>query len=219
MSVNSIARSEDLDWSEDLSGGRLSITPIESRDAIGRLEDYPDEFEGQTIISGNISYEQKGRKGFTVSKTGTYQYRMGSGLFLLNIKGYNPTPEAVFEEINKQSSSENGVHQFKDFSRQSLWKFFSNASQIQEISLLGHPEAESLIDLSKLDELEEEELDQIAKRYPVKLAKLAFEDPDTSEVIILKYRDGSFELPGASEEGVEYVIQLFERDVVASSSR
>lgn len=217
MSVNSIARSEDLDWSKDLSGDRLSITSIESRDAIGRLENYPSEFEGQTILSGAISYEQKGRKGFTLSKTGRYEYRVKSGLFLLSIKGRNPTPEAVFEEINKQSDSKNGVRRFKDFSRQSLWKFFSNASQIQEISLLGHPDAESIIDLSNLQEMDDEKLKQIAKKYPIKQAKLAFEDPNTGEIIILKYRDGSFDLPQASREGVEYVIQLFERDVVASS--
>ena len=224
MSISSIARSSGLErvWSEGLTGGRVTVKTVSRRQVDTELEDGTYPFPNQEILYGEFEYKQPGRRGFNPTKTGEYQYRTESGLFLFRIPGQNPDPEQVLSELNKSQETEHQITRFRDFSRQSLWRFFSNANQFQSIQILGHSEdSESLIDSIRLQgggTLDNSYLKELSQKYPVSSAKVTFSTPTSETPVIVKYRQGAFEMPGASESESEYVIQLFERDVVAPNS-
>jgi hypothetical protein len=208
MSV-SIGRAEELDdyWSTELTlnSSDISIKSAEVEHRMTQCDDYP--YQNQKIITGVISHLSETRHGDITPVDGRYEYRSASGLFLLNSPpaGWPPSEE-VFSALNDYLSDHAKIESVGPLDRVSLWEFFASADDIQEITYRGpageHSEQEEVPDIS-LDEL-----------YSTVLISADVSFKNNGEVATVHYDRGHIQIPRVSKELREYVLQLFERDVV-----
>jgi hypothetical protein len=227
MSISGIGKAEDLEkyWSPELSKKteRLEISSVNRRHATPVIEEYP--YPQQIILSGEFVYHQKGRKGFSPTVNGTYEYRSASGIFLLQVQQNNMDVKKIFEEINSATSEITEIRQITAINRRSLWNFFDEADQVVNAKIRGKKGERSLrSEIRETSESDSEsseigtyELRENLKEYLLVSAKAKFTSPESEEPFIIKYNKGRFEIPIEPEDGVEYVIQLLERDVISEN--
>lgn len=216
MSTNGIGRADDLEkyWSPALSEetDRLEIESKKESHADPVIEDYP--FSQQLIISGDFSYNQPGRRGYSPKANGTYEYRTASGLFLVNIRQQNPESEKVFEEINSAISESARVKPIKSVDKESLWEFFQEADQIVDAEFSGPEGRLNLREYLQSQNNSEGESENDLKDYLLLSVKASYTPPGADSPVIVNYDRGKFQIPKIEQDGSEYVIQLLEKHLL-----
>lgn len=187
-----------------LNSDQLSVRSLEKRVADNICMDYP--YQGQSIYSGTLIYDERSEFGRARDIEIKYEYRTESGLFILQSDVDFPTDE-VINEIN--STSNNSFHVYRTLSpdRESLWDFISNSERVIEVSFLHSSEGE--IDAA---EISGESLPDVAMDLPIESATAVYKHDD--QQILVRYTGGSIRIDAPSMEASEYIIQLFERDVL-----
>jgi hypothetical protein len=189
-----------------LETAQITINSIRERHASPFCEDYP--FEDQPIYSGNLVYHEESEFGGSRDIECTYQYRTGSGLFVLQSEVDLPL-ERVIQEIN--SVAPDNFHIYRNLSpkRESLWEFISSSDRVIEISFLNE-----LGEEADVEEFEDMDLAEVANNYPIDTATAVYEH--NGRQILVRYTGGSIVVDTDDPDANEYIIQLFERDVIQS---
>jgi hypothetical protein len=210
MSSTSLGRIENagqywLAVSDERLSDRIQITDTETISKKGVITDYP--FEGQKVRTGKLIYQmKKWKEPDTVPTFADFQYRTQSGLFIIIPGRSNPSPDKLVREINDLMSEDSKISPIRPLPRTGLFDFISNADQISEIVFVGPEGVRRWSELQNLDTIDK-------KKYSIRSAELVF-DHDGRQIIV-DYSGGTLNIPQATENGREYIIQRFERDVLS----
>jgi hypothetical protein len=195
------------DLSPESETEQLRLAPPDPSTVEVMVDDYP--FPDQTIFEGNFRYE-RGRVGTDVA-TGTYQIRSGSGLLILRKESGRIHPDDVATAISDEVDGDIEIHDSIILNREGLWIFIDSADTKMEIEVLT-----PIGEVRGLDELQEEEelsYEDVFGDYPVNHARIFF-SPNDGESIEVVYANDTLSIGSSSDNAHEYVIQLFERDVI-----
>ncbi|WP_222915038.1 hypothetical protein [Natrinema sp. SYSU A 869] len=251
MSTSRLGQSENLEkfWSEQLldqPNAKIHINSV-SKDTIRsfpEVEEYP--YEGQIKLFGSLEYEIPGRGDNSFIRSGNYEYRSASGLFLLNSQTDRPRPSEVFSEINQLVSNSAEIEDYLSLNREDLWRFLEDANSIEKLVVRG-PKGE--YDATLLAEILQREnpkkelaqaelthkekqslnavLDQIS--IPDEFDNIHDLDIDWYDTVIdqieatycydgyfstIIFKRGSIKIDAETDNSREYLLQLFEREVV-----
>lgn len=195
------------DLSPESETEQLRLSPPDPSTVEVMVDDY--SFPDQTIFEGNFRYE-RGRVGTDVA-TGTYQIRSGSGLLILRKESGRIHPDDVATAISDEVDGDIEIHDSIILNREGLWRFIDSADTKMEIEVLT-----PIGEVRGLDELQEEEelsYEDVFGDYPVNHARIFF-SPNDGESIEVVYANDTLSIGSSSDDAHEYVIQLFERDVI-----
>lgn len=224
MSISGIGRADDLEkyWSPELTENtdRLEIDTVEKSHVEAKVDGYP--YSNQVVLSGEFTYHQPGRRGYSPTANGQYEYRAASGLFLLNIQQANMDAEKVFKEINSAIAESAEVRPIKAVDRQSLWSFFKEADEIIDAEIQSAKGGNTLRNLIKSkftqptnqSEKGIHEFEGDLSEYLLTSIKAKFATPEAEHPFIVKYNKGRFTIPAEPEAGAEYIVQLLEREIL-----
>jgi len=138
----------------------------------------------------------------------SYQYRTGSGLFVLKSEVDLPL-ERVIQEINSVASEQFHIYRNLSPKRESLWGFISSSDRVIEVSFLN--ERGERVEAAEFKNME---LAEVANNYPIDTATAVYEHD--GQQILVRYTGGSIVIDTDNPDANEYIIQLFERDVIQS---
>lgn len=210
--VDSVRQVTVEDYRGDLSPesetDQLRLSAPERSTVEVLVNDYP--FPEQTIFKGSFQYE-RGRVG-TDSATGTYQIRSGSGLLILRKESGRIHPDDVVNAIGDEVNGDIKIHDSIISNREGLWRFIDSADTRMELEVLT-PIGET----RRLEELQDEEglsYIDVYGDYPIQHARIFF-TPDESESIEVVYANDTLSIGSSSDEAHEYILQLFEREVIS----
>ena len=185
----------------------ISIDSIEKKSASPLCNNYP--FQDQPVYYGNLIYHERSEFGGSRDIKCEYQYRTGSGLFALQSE-VDTVLEQVIEKINSVASDEFHIYRNLSPRRGVLWNFISNSNRVIEISFLNEKGQET-----QADEFNNIELAEIASNYPIDTATAVYKHGNKE--ILVRYTGGSIVVDTDDPEANEYIIQLFERDVIQNT--
>lgn len=188
-----------------LGDAQITINSIHERLATPLCENYP--FKDQPIYFGDLVYHEKSEFGNSRDIECNYQYRTDSGLFVLRSEVDLPL-ERVVQKINSVAPDEFHIYRNLSPKRESLWKFITKSSnRVIEISFLNERGEET-----EAEEFKNMELAEVANNYPIDTATAVYEH--NGQQILVRYTGGSLVVDTDDSDANEYIIQLFERDVI-----
>jgi hypothetical protein len=190
---------------------QLTLSAPEESTVEIRVENYP--YDEPLVFKGNFRYE-RGRVG-TDTARGTYQIRSHSGLLVIRKESGSIHPDDVTDAISNAVNGDIEIHDTIILNREGLWSFVDSANKRMEIEVLT-PMGE-VRSLSELQEEEGLEYENVSYSYPIESARVFFKPPNTDVSIEVEYANDTLSVGAADDEAHEYVIQLFERDVIDGS--
>lgn len=212
MSSSSIRRTKLPDYEgspellEQLSNGGISVKDFHHKSVSPLCENYP--FGSQTVYRGELSYEEESMWDTGRTIPIDFEYRTESEMFILNFDVDIPSVDDIIKRLNTAAPNGVRIHQNLTVNRQSLWKFLQGADKIIDISIINDHGEEV-----PFDELETTSKSEIIGSHPVEEATVTFSYGD--EQILAHYESGSLNINSDWEQATEYIVQLFERDVIA----
>lgn len=111
------------------------------------VEDYP--YSGQGRIQGSFEY-QKPTYDDSYAPKGSFEYRCGSGLFLISTDATRPSHEEVLSNINEKLSRDAEIKHAISVSREGLWQLFDHAESIDPLLVVGREGKYDLNDLLRV---------------------------------------------------------------------
>lgn len=209
MGVSNLRRSNRVDnnWERLLSSletPNISIQSIEEQEVQAKCDDYP--FESQSIFRGGMLYRERSEITEGRDIEIDYEYRTESGLLVIKSQIDLPI-EAIIKEINSVAPKKFHIYRSITPSRENLWKFISSSDRVLEITFLNEEGRETPV-----DEFEGFELSEIVDKYPINTATAVYEYEGRQ--VLVRYTGGSIVVDTEDSEANEYIIQLFERDII-----
>lgn len=212
MSSSSIRRTrlpdsnESPELLEQLSNGGISVEAFDNKPVSVLCEDYP--FDGQTIYYGDLIYDEESKWGTGRTIQIHFEYRSKSEMFILNFDVDVPSVKDIISHLNNSAPSGVRISRNLTVNREALWQFLKGSDKVIDISVLDdHGEEVSF------DKLEDVTREGAIGSYPVEDATVVFSHSD--EQIVVQYNSGSLNVNSDWEHATEYIVQLFERDVIA----
>lgn len=191
----------------NITGERVSIISLETDSISSLVEDYP--FSNQSIFFGEFEYSQEEHPfdpEVTRTVRGKFSYRTESGLFMLRSYTDNPSPSEIVRELNSELPRGIKINIGLNLSRSQIWRFIEFADKKLNIQVLFKGET------VEYEEVSENPSARRLKDHLVSKAKLIFEYQ--GERIHVLYLGDSMSISGRSDKGREYVLQLFEKEVL-----
>ncbi|WP_157884803.1 hypothetical protein [Halorubrum aethiopicum] len=194
----------------DLSTNGFSLSDVDERTVSGLCDEYP--FDGQSAYSGVIKYSEDAMWGGGRDVKLEFEFRDQSNLFILDTEVDLPSVESVIKKLNALSADDVKIYRSLTVHRDRLWNFLNNADKIIELTLISDQGTEI-----SFEELRPEPYDTELEieQYPIESATVVFSYE--GEQILTRYTDGTLSVHSDVSEATEYLIQLFERDVIAES--
>jgi hypothetical protein len=192
----------------------LCLYSVETIPVEPQVDGYP--FSDQSIFKGDFSYKKKTVLGVDKAK-GTFQIRMGSGIFILRKESGSANTNKLLEAFNNAVNGQFEIHDTNILSRPGLWRFIQSAEGPVDVTVL-HPTG----DEKTLDELREEGEENLTitdladREYPIVSADVIFR-PSKEESVHVQYDRSSLSISAPTEDAHEYFVQKFERDVIGPS--
>ena len=194
----------------DLSTNGFSLSDVDERTVGGLCGEYP--FDGQSAYSGVIEYSEDAMWGSGRNVELEFEFRDQSNLFILDTEVDLPSVESVIQKLNALSSDDVKIYRSLTVHRERLWEFLQNADKIIDLTLIGDQGTE--VSFEELGSgLNDPKLE--LEQYPIESATVVFSYK--GEQILTRYTDGTLSVHSDVSEGREYLVQLFERDVIAES--
>lgn len=190
---------------ESLSTDQLNVTNIEERTAPSLCEDY--SFDGQTVYSGDLHYQEQGVLGGGRELTLGIEFRAESEMLLLESEVDIPSLDTILDHLNQAAPNGVCVYHNLTVNREALWDFLRGADQIIELSVLSNEGEEQ-----QLNEFDSEQKQEIIGRAPIEAATVSFHTD--SHQILVHYNAGRLTVNSDWKDATEYAIQRFERDVI-----
>lgn len=191
----------------------IGLSPVEI--LLQDEDKYP--YPSQEIVKGRFEFEHEDYLGKSTAK-GTFELRTESQLFILGKEAGSASIDDITarmdEALDAVVDSEVEIHAQLHSNVEDLWGFILNSSWGREIKVLGNAGEIKPVE-ALLDDEDNEQIEDIAGRYPVVEADLVFEVPWGGAVNVL-YDNGHLEISTDDPDAHEFVIQLFERDVISS---
>lgn len=217
----SIDRVQQVDIQEGWSGtpkesGEAEIvisdqretTPAEIMGDEGTVSGYP--LGDQTVIIGSFDYEQTTRLG-TKKATGSFQIRTGSSLFIIRQETGQADFMSITKALDRRLDGNLEVHEKLLPSREGLWKFIDAADSRLELEvLMPYGEVKTLFEVQEEDNIPYTDL---MGQYPVEKATLIFKTRDDRRTEV-RYQQNSLSISADDDKDYEFMIELFERDVI-----
>lgn len=194
----------------DLSTNRFSLSDVDERTVDALCDGY--SFDGQSAYSGLIRYTEDALWGGGRDIELEFEFRDQSNLFILDTEVDLPSVESVIEKLNAYSSEDVKICRSLTVHRERLWNFLNNADKIIEFNLIDDHGTE--VTFEELDSGRHGTPLEV-EQYPIESATVVFSYE--GEQILTRYTNGSLSVHSDLSEATEYLVQLFERDVIAES--
>ncbi|WP_147302000.1 hypothetical protein [Haloferax sp. Atlit-4N] len=223
MSTRDLAKAKNLEkyWRPESSGfgtPRIHIDSINEKRPEANCEKYP--YEGQLVLYGDYTFTEEGRHGREITTEGSYEYRSGSGLFLIKNEQSKPTQREIISEINQIVGDDGKISPIKSIQRHHLWNFFKSADEFNQVSLRTDEGKKTVSDILMSGDIgESSTVESHLENHLIESARVMFDPPSNVDPVVVKYNRGQLEIPDEPPEALEYVVQLFERDVIHPSSQ
>lgn len=210
--VDSVRQVTVQDYWEDFSPEslteQLTLSAPERIPVNVQVDEFP--YDEAFVFQGDFRYE-RGRVG-TDTATGTYQVRVHSGLLIIRKETGTIHPDDIMEAISEAVNGDIEVHDSIILNREGLWKFLDSADDRMNIEVLSPiGEVKSIQELNEEEELTYED---VKYKYPIKSARVFFCPSESTAPIEVEYANDTLSVGDADDEAHEYIIQLFERDVI-----
>jgi hypothetical protein len=187
------------------SRGQVSIESVDSRTIDPMIDPYP--FPNQKIVYGRLSYEEESE--YTSGRTIPidFEFRTGSNLFLTEVQTDVASIDSITTQFVEATSDALKIYRNLHAPEDALWDFLMTADRVLEISVLDDGEE------TRYDEIEGVDRADVVGQYSIEKAAVGF--VEQGHEIFVKYRDGSLQVETEWEHGREYIIQIFEREVLS----
>lgn len=186
------------------SEGQLAIKSANSNPVEPIIDRYP--FENQEIITGELSYEEESE--ITIGRTIhiDYELRTGSNLFLIEFNTDIDSINPIIDQLVGVTSDAVTIYRNLHAPEDALWDFLMAADRVLQLKVLdGGKEI-------PYDEVEGVDTADVIGEYAIENAAVGF--VKNNKEIYVEYRDGSLQVETDWDEGREYIIQTFEREVL-----
>ena len=169
------------------------------------VEEYP--FPEQDLIVGRLSYEEE--SAYTAGRTipVDFEYRAESNLFLTEVQTDVSSIDSIITQFGRATSDALQVYRNLHAAEDALWDFLMSADRILEITVLDDGKE------VPYDEVEDCSIEEVVGEYAIESASVGYSERGND--IFVKYHGGGLQVETNWEDGREYVIQLFEREVLA----
>ena len=209
MAVNNLHQTKSANEIPDFLSGlttrEVYINGIDSETVETECPNYP--FEGQIRYSGTISYNEKPEFGKGRELEFEFQARSQSGLLIIRSE-VDASLENILGQVNEATEPDFRIYRRLSPQRKSLWRFIQEADSVIEVTVINEQGEE--VTLEEIDE----DRDKVIGDYPIEDAIISYKYEN--ENILIKYTSGSLQIDANGSDATEYIIQLFERDVIYS---
>lgn len=190
-----------------LESGTVQIVFHEPEDIIPRVPNYP--YNNSKIIDGTLTYTPDRLISGMPDDGDEFEISYRTGSNLLTIQGLGDE-QRLREVISETSRSIDSISLRRiPYDRKSLSSFIFAGEYQPSITVRDYRDGE-LVEYEEMEGMSQEELVQ---EFRITDASVVFEH--NNEEIHVIYRDDELSfVDGISEEGREYVIQLFEKYVI-----
>ncbi|TKX52471.1 hypothetical protein EXE43_17435 [Halorubrum sp. SS5] len=195
-----------------MSNGQLEITSFDAIDVDPLIEEYP--FDDQRILKAQFKYVKKNPFDESIERTysGEITYRSGSQIVLVSTKSDTPSAGEIVRKLEQILPGDLEIFPGLFPSRQAIWDFIKRADDILEVEVFYKNE------LQPYDEIEGLDVSEVVDEYIVERADLIFRR--NGQEILVTYTDESLNIQAEDTKSgdvndVEYITQLFEREVIA----
>lgn len=193
-----------------LSHERITLSSISDQSVEPMVGAYP--FTEQHILTGTIDYEEEydDNRDPRVTRTvqGTFEFRTESQMFILKMDTDVPKPETVIQDLNTAFSRQIHIYRNLFVTPEYLWDFFENADEVLDITVLIDGEEQPY------DEIEDVAVEEVVGDYSIESARVVYRY--NRDAVHVNYTNGSLSIRNTQDEANEYVIQLFEKHVLAA---
>jgi len=136
-----------------------------------------------------------------------FEYRDGSNLFILelntDVSSIDRIINTIVDVFPRQFTIYRNLHASEDL----LWEFFEQADSIIEIQVLDDGQE---VPYQELNEIQPTD---VIGNYAIERAEVGFVVEDHQ--IVVRYQQRDLQIKTDWEDGREYILQLFEREVLA----
>lgn len=212
MAVSNLHRATNGNghWEEltsKFSAENLSIESISSRRVEPLCENYPFE---QTVYTGDLRYQEKSEITPGREIDIDFEYRPGSNLLIIELDQDVQSVQRIAKKIADGIPGTLNVYRNLHAPEDSLWEFLIQADRIIEINVLEDGEEKPYDQTEATDPME------VIGSYPIENARVAYSFG--GENIVVEYCQGTLQINSDQTQAREYIIQLFEREVLADIS-
>lgn len=191
----------------DVDNDQIEIISVSKKTAKALCDDYPHD--GQDIFEGTLVFREESKFGRGRELRFEYEFRSGSEIFIIN-SDVDVSIDDILFNLNSQTPSNFEIYRSITPNREKLWEFVKSADQLVDLTVIN----------SDGEEIESDNIKEKGRpieEYPIEDATLSFNYKGKS--ILTKYTSGSVNVRAESSEEREYIIQLFERDVLDTPVR
>ncbi len=209
MSVTNLRRagsldSRTLDSIAEGSHEQLTIRSVDQIDWTPIVENHP--YPDQTIVRTIATYHEPSSYTSGRDIEIEFEIRAGSELVLFEYQTDLSTTEPVTNSFRQAAGNNLQIYHSLHAPEDALWEFLSNSNRVINISVLDEGQEVTYT------EVEETEPEDVVGEYAIASAEVVFEYEGNQ--MLVSYNDGSLQVESDWSLGREYVIQLFERDVM-----
>ncbi|WP_227380867.1 hypothetical protein [Haladaptatus halobius] len=189
------------------SGAQLSIQSLIFEGVEPLVEDYP--FSDQQIIRGSFLYDEPSEYTSGREIDVDFEYRSGSQLFILELDTDVRSLDSVVQSLTEAIPQEFIIYRNLHAPEDALWSFLEHADRILEIDILDEGQE------VPYDEVEGVPREEVIGNFAIEKAEVGFNVEEHS--IMVRYQGGDLQINSDWEYGREYIIQIFEREVLADA--
>jgi len=187
----------------EFSSANLEVKDWERTRVEPLIEDYPFE---QDSFKASLTYEEQ--SGYTTGRSVdiALEYRTQSELLLLNLSTDLSSLTPVFSELSDAAGGSDRIYHNLHAPEDRLWSFIEQADRVLDIHVLDEGTEISY------KEVEDASREDVIGEYAIESAEIGFNYGDHQ--ILVSYDSGRLQIETDWNEGTEYILQLFEREVL-----
>ncbi len=190
----------------ELSTARLSLQSITSQSVEPLHDDYPFS---QQSYQGTIVYDEPSQYTPGRDIELNFEYRDGSELFILELQTDVESVDQIAQHIADAIPQGFTIYRNLHAPEDALWTFLGQADSIIEIHVLeGGQEV-------PYREIEGVSREAVIGNYTIENAEVGFVVDEHQ--IVVRYQQGGLQIESDWPDGREYIIQLFEREVLTGN--
>lgn len=208
MSVTNLRRSGSLDseWLESLEEDGYNGVNVDdvNRNFVPIIDPHP--YPNQVIITGTVNYREESdyTQGRDISVE--FELRTGSRLLIFEYETDIPSLSPVTEQLVEITDDSLKIYHNLHAPEDSLWNFLLASDRVVDIKVLDEGKA------VPYREVEEVPTQDVIGKYSIESASVGFQYE--GENILVTYQNGNLQIESDHERAREYIIELFEREVL-----
>lgn len=211
MSVTNLRRTGNLaaQLAEGLPEGRhgqLEIGEISDVEWTPAVSDHP--FADQRVYEGTALYHEPSEYTAGRDIEVTFELRTGSQLILVESETDLPSIDDITAQLRAATGERFDVYRSLHAPEDALWDFLTSANRVLEITVLDDG-----LEVP-YQEVDGAPVEEVIGEYAISRAQVSIEH-DTDQMLVT-YRDGTLQVESDWDGGRDYIIDLFEREVLGA---